>query len=550
MLTALSINNYALIEELNVKFDKDFSIITGETGAGKSILLGALGLVLGKRADVTFLKNKEQKCIIEVEFNIEGYQLNSFFANEDLDYEKLTIIRREILPNGKSRAFINDTPTTLSVLNLLGEKLVDIHSQHQTLELANKKFQFKIIDALASNEKLLVSYKEEHSIFTTLQQELSQLIDSQQESKEQYDYNLHLFNELESADFKEGEKETIEQELDKLNNVEEIKLNLNESIQIFDNEEVGLDSLLKLYKSKLSKIATFSPLYNELESRIGSIEIELKDISDEITRANETVSFDPVELEKLNDRLQLIYDVLKKHSVASISELLNIQESLSDKVYAVENASVAISEKRSQIEKAVITLNTTAKKIHVNRKAVIPAFIEKLERLLKGLGMENTRFQINLTPSESFLNNGKDDLELLFSANKGTSFGELKKIASGGELSRIMLSVKFILSKYINLPTIIFDEIDTGVSGEISNKMGEIMQLMSTQMQVISITHLPQIAAKGNHHYKVYKEEMNGVIETQLRLLSQEERITELAEMLGGKKLSDSAIAHARELLN
>jgi DNA repair protein RecN (Recombination protein N) len=550
MLTALSINNYALIEELNVKFDKDFSIITGETGAGKSILLGALGLVLGKRADVTFLKNKEQKCIIEVEFNIEGYQLNSFFANEDLDYEKLTIIRREILPNGKSRAFINDTPTTLSVLNLLGEKLVDIHSQHQTLELANKKFQFKIIDALASNEKLLVSYKEEHSIFTTLQQELSQLIDSQQESKEQYDYNLHLFNELESADFKEGEKETIEQELDKLNNVEEIKLNLNESIQIFDNEEVGLDSLLKLYKSKLSRIATFSPLYNELESRIGSIEIELKDISDEITRANETVSFDPVELEKLNDRLQLIYDVLKKHSVASISELLNIQESLSDKVYAVENASVAISEKRSQIEKAVITLNTTAKKIHVNRKGVIPAFIEKLERLLKGLGMENTRFQINLTPSESFLNNGKDDLELLFSANKGTSFGELKKIASGGELSRIMLSVKFILSKYINLPTIIFDEIDTGVSGEISNKMGEIMQLMSTQMQVISITHLPQIAAKGNHHYKVYKEEMNGVIETQLRLLSQEERITELAEMLGGKKLSDSAIAHARELLN
>jgi DNA repair protein RecN (Recombination protein N) len=550
MLTALSINNYALIEELNVKFDKDFSIITGETGAGKSILLGALGLVLGKRADVTFLKNKEQKCIIEVEFNIEGYQLNSFFTNEDLDYEKLTIIRREILPNGKSRAFINDTPTALSVLNLLGEKLVDIHSQHQTLELANKKFQFKIIDALASNEKLLVSYKEEHSIFTTLQQELSELIDSQQESKEQYDYNLHLFNELESADFKEGEKETIEQELDKLNNVEEIKLNLNESIQIFDNEEVGLDSLLKLYKSKLSKIATFSPLYNELESRIGSIEIELKDISDEITRANETVSFDPVELEKLNDRLQLIYDVLKKHSVASISELLNIQESLSDKVYAVENASVAVSEKRSQIEKAVITLNTTAKKIHVNRKSVIPTFIEKLERLLKGLGMENTRFQINLTPSESFLNNGKDDLELLFSANKGTSFGELKKIASGGELSRIMLSVKFILSKYINLPTIIFDEIDTGVSGEISNKMGEIMQLMSTQMQVISITHLPQIAAKGNHHYKVYKEEMNGVIETQLRLLSQEERITELAEMLGGKKLSDSAIAHARELLN
>ena len=550
MLIALSIKNYALIEELNVKFDNGFSIITGETGAGKSILLGALGLVLGKRADVTFLKNKEQKCIIEVELNIEGYELKSFFTNEDLDYENLTIIRREILPNGKSRAFINDTPTTLSVLNLLSEKLVDIHSQHQTLELADKKFQFKIIDALSSNEKLLISYKEQHSIYTTLQQQLSQLIDSQQESKEQYEYNLYLFNELESADFKEGEKETIEQELDKLNNVEEIKLNLNESIQIFENEDIGLDSLLKLFKSKLSKIATFSPLYNELESRIESLEIELNDISDEITRANETVSFDPDELEKLNDRLQLIYDVLKKHSVASISELLKIQESLSNKVYAVENASVAILEKRSQIERAVNILNATAKKIHVNRKTVIPKFIKKLETLLKGLGMENTRFQINLTPSESFLNNGKDELELLFSANKGISYGELKKIASGGELSRIMLSVKFILSKYINLPTIIFDEIDTGVSGEISNKMGEIMQLMSTQMQVISITHLPQIAAKGNHHYKVYKEELNGVIETQLRLLSQDERITELAEMLGGKKLSDSAIAHARELLN
>ena len=550
MLTALSIKNYALIEELNVKFDKDFSIITGETGAGKSILLGALGLVLGKRADVTFLKNKEQKCIIEVEFNIEDYNLNSFFTNEDLDYENLTIIRREILPNGKSRAFINDTPTTLSVLNLLSEKLVDIHSQHQTLELADKKFQFKIIDALASNEKLLVSYKEQYSIYTKLQQELNQLIDSQQESKEQYEYNLYLFNELEVADFKEGEKETIEQELDKLNNVEDIKLNLNESIQIYDNEEVGLDSLLKLYKSKLSKIAPFSPLYKDLEGRIESIEIELNDISSEITRANETVSFDPEELEKLNDRLQLIYDVLKKHSVASISELLPIQESLSNKVYAVENASAVISQKRSEIEKTVVNLNTTAKKIHINRKTVIPKFIEKLESLLKGLGMENTRFQINLTPSESFLNNGKDELELLFSANKGISYGELKKIASGGELSRIMLSVKFILSKYINLPTIIFDEIDTGVSGEVSNKMGEIMQLMSTQMQVISITHLPQIAAKGNHHYKVYKEEKNGIIETQLRLLSQDERITELAEMLGGKKLSDSAIAHARALLN
>ncbi len=550
MLAALSIKNYALIEELNVKFDKGFSIITGETGAGKSILLGALGLVLGKRADVTFLKNKEQKCIIEVEFSIKDYQLQSFFSNEDLDYEDFTIIRREILPNGKSRAFINDTPTTLTVLNLLSEKLVDIHSQHQTLELADKKFQFKIIDALASNEKLLKSYKENFSIYTILQKELAQLIESQQESKEQHEYNLYLFNELETASFKEGEKETIEQELDALNNVEEIKLNLSESIQVYDSEEVGLNSLLKLYKSKLSKIAAFSPLYRELTDRIESIEIELNDISNEISNANESVSFNPAELEKLNDRLQLIYDVLKKHSVASISELLVIQEALSNKVYAVENASAIITQKRSEIEKSVNSLSITADKIHKNRKAIIPKFIEELERLLNGLGMENTRFMINITSSQSFLKNGKDELELLFSANKGVSYGQLKKIASGGELSRIMLSVKFILSKYINLPTIIFDEIDTGVSGEVSNKMGEIMQQMSAHMQVVSITHLPQIAAKGNHHYKVYKEEKTGVIETQLRLLSQDERITELAEMLGGKKLSDSAIAHARALLN
>lgn len=550
MLTSLSIKNYALIQELQVTFDDGFTIITGETGAGKSILLGALGLVLGKRADVSYLKDASNKCIIEAQFKIRDYDLISFFKTEDLDYEELTILRREILPSGKSRAFINDTPTTLNVLSSLSEKLIDIHSQHQTLALSDTKFQFKIIDALASNESKIASYKRGLVLYNQLQKELRDIEAKQEGAKQQYEYNLYLFNELESAVLKEGDQEKIETTLEKLNNVETIKLSLEESFQIAENEQFGIVSLLNSFKVKLQQIALFSEDYKTLFERIQSLEIEFKDIVTEVETFNEAIQYNPSELEKLNDKLQLIYDLQKKHSTASIKELLVIQEALSEKVYEVENSSKIIGAKKKKIEKVSVDLNKLAKSIRKNRETVIPKFKSKLETILQKLGMENARFQFELIPSEIFLSNGKDELNLLFSANKGANYGELKKTASGGELSRIMLAVKSILASYINLPTIIFDEIDSGVSGEISNRMGAIMQQMSKEMQVISITHLPQIAGKGLHHFKVYKEEVSGQITTQLKKLSDKERIDEIAEMLGGKDLSDAAKAHAKELLN
>jgi len=550
LLTTLSIKNYALIQELQVTFDNGFSIITGETGAGKSILLGALGLVLGKRADVTYLKDASKKCIIEAQFDIKEYQLTSFFESEDIDYEAQTILRREILPSGKSRAFINDTPATLQVLNKLSEKLIDVHSQHQTLALSDTQFQFKIIDALASNEAQIASYKRGLVLHNKLEKELNVILESQEELQKQYDYNLHLFNELEAADLKVGEQEKIEADLEKCNNVETIKQNLDEAFQIADEEEVGLVNLLNTFKFKLQQIASFSESYKELFQRIESIEIELKDITSEIEVLNENVQYDPVEIERLNDRLQLIYDLLKKHAVTSITELLEIQEQLSEKVYEVEHSSKNIDKKKAEIKKVAVDLNKLAETIRKKRLVAIPKFKKELEAILANLGMANTRFQITLSPSEVFLSNGKDELSFLLSANKGGNFGEIKKVASGGELSRIMLAVKSILATYINLPTIIFDEIDSGVSGDISNKMGAIMQQMSVNMQVISITHLPQIAAKGAHHFKVYKEEISDQIITQLKKLNETERVEEIAEMLGGKNISDSAKAHAKELLN
>ena len=550
MLTKLSIKNFALIEQLSVDFNNGFSIITGETGAGKSILLGALSLVLGKRADATYLKNNLEKCIIEVEFNIQQYNLETFFEGEDLDFESNTIIRREILPSGKSRAFINDTPTTLSVLNLLSQKLIDIHSQHQTLELSNTRYQFEILDALASNNELIISYKNTLATYTKLQKQLDELINSQENFTQQYNYNLHLYEELETSNLVDGEQEEVERELQLMNNVELIKNNLLESIQIYNNEDVGINNSINLVKSKIAQISTFSDHYNELFNRIQSLEIELKDIVQEIENSNENVSYSKEEIDRLSDRLQLIYDLLKKHNVLSISELLDVKEVLLEKVQLVQNSSKVIEQKEKEVSNIALELNKNALKIHNNRQVIIPKFVKELENILSDLRMENSRFKFELSSSDSFLSNGKDELKLFYSANKGENFGELKKIASGGELSRIMLSIKSILSSYTQLPTIIFDEIDTGVSGEVSNKMAEIMKKMSSYMQVMSITHLPQVAAKGEYHYKVYKQEISGNTVTQLKMLSRKERIEEIAEILGGKNVSASALAHAKELLN
>ena len=550
MLASISIKNYALINELHIDFSSGLSIITGETGAGKSILLGALGLVLGNRADSSTLKNTTRKCIVEAILSVEKYNLQDFFETKDIDYEINTIIRREILPSGKSRAFVNDTPVTLSVLTALRSKLIDIHSQHQTLQVSDQQFQFQLLDTFANNESKLASYQRGLAQYTSEKKRLEEIQQAQREANLQYDYNSHLYNELLEANLVEDEQEVLEEKLEKINNVEEIKQNLSEALQLTTDDTIGIQNLLYSLENKLTKIAPYSKEYQELSERISSVKIELDDIVSELESANEQVDFNPLEATQLNDRLQLIYNLQKKHYVNSISALLIILEELSIKVSTVENAEQRLLDQETIVTEIANKLDAIALKISEARKRITPTVSKQLEAILDNLGMSHARFQIQNTLAENYYKNGKDVLSFLFSANKGGQFGELKKVASGGELSRIMLAIKKVMSENSQLPTIIFDEIDSGVSGEISNKMAHIMSQMSQQMQVITITHLPQIAAKGNQHYKVYKEELNNTTTTSLKQLSEDERIVEIAEMLSGKNISDSALTHARELLN
>jgi DNA repair protein RecN (Recombination protein N) len=550
MLTGLTVKNYALIDHLEVGFYKGLSTITGETGAGKSILLGALSLVLGKRADVSVVGNKDKKCVVEADFSIEKYQLESFFEENDLDYEKETTLRREILPGGKSRAFVNDTPATLNVLNLLSSKLIDVHSQHQTLQLADKNFQFGIIDALAENKNILKEYSEQLLQYKNLLKELQKIEEERKSADEELEYNRFIFNELDRAKLKEGETEELEESLERLSHFDEIRQHLSHAAEISEAEEIGLRSMLYSFKNDLQRISGFSDQYGQLSERIQSLYLEFTDISDEVSGEVEKISFDPEELEKVSNRLGLLFDLKKKYKAKDISGLIRLKEEVSEKLDLIENASELIDEKKKEIQKAEKKLDQLAKKIHQNRKASVKSFTDQLYKLLGELKMKNTVLKISLDPVKEYLPNGKDDLEFLISADRGKRFESIKKAASGGEMSRIMLAVKAILSSYTALPSIIFDEIDTGVSGEVSNKIAEVMQKMSTNMQVITITHLPQIAAKGEHHYKVYKEIDASEVRSKIRLLTPEERIVEIAEMLGGLPLTDSALAHAKQLLN
>ncbi|MBC8769464.1 DNA repair protein RecN [Arenibacter sp. BSSL-BM3] len=550
MLTNLSIKNYALIDHLNVKFTNGFTVITGETGAGKSILLGGLSLVLGKRADLSSLREKDNKCIVEAEFEISKYGLEAFFDENDLDYEKKTIIRREILPSGKSRAFINDSPVTLDILSQLGDQLIDVHSQHQTLRLADNDFQLKVIDALADNGKGLKEYASKLLLYQSTLKELQNLEDFQNSATKEHEYNSFLLQELISAPLKEGILEELEEQYEQLNNVEIILEQLSHGQQLLNEEQIGVVNLLAELKQVSNKLAGFGHQYSDINERIKSVFIELDDISNELNLLNEKVEADPQMLEQVNTKLQLLYDLQKKHKVQTITELLEIRNKLDEKVSATENVAVDIDRKKKELKLLEAALNTEASNLSKKRKSVIPNLKKQLEDTLIDLGMASATFKIELNPSKEFKPTGKDDLTFLFSANKGSSYGDLKKVASGGELSRIMLTIKAILAKYEQLPTMMFDEIDTGVSGEISNKMGDIMQAMSNSMQIFSITHLPQVAAKGVHHFKVYKEEELMGTNTKMKKLSAEERIVELAEMLGGKTLSDSALAHARQLLD
>lgn len=550
MLTTISIKNYALIDHLNVSFTNGFTIITGETGAGKSILLGGLSLVLGKRADLSSLKNKENKCIVEAEFEIGKYNLAPFFKDKELDYEPRTILRREILPSGKSRAFVNDTPVTLDILSHLGDCLIDVHSQHQTMQMTEDDFQLKVIDALADNGKILDDYGNKRTQYLETSKALKRLLEFQENSTKEHEYNSFLLKELEAAPLKVGIQEELEEQYEQLSNVEAITEYLSKGNQLLNDEQIGVVTLLAELKQISNKLSTFGTHFTSLNERIQSVFIEMDDISSELQNLFENVEANPQLLEQINGKLQLLYDLLKKHGAQDISELIAIKEELTEKVDATENVGSAIKSKQTQLTELEKELEAVAVTLRKRREKVVPLLKKQLEEMLVSLGMPSATFKIEIQPATTFGKKGKDTLVFLFSANKGTDYGPLKKVASGGELSRIMLTIKSILAKYEQLPTMMFDEIDTGVSGEISSRMGDIMKEMSNGMQIFSITHLPQVASKGDHHFKVYKEEDNLETHTNMKKLSKEERVAELAEMLGGKAMSDSAIAHARELLN
>ena len=549
MLTALSIKNYALIDDLKVDFPEGFIIITGETGSGKSIMLDALSLILGKRADMSALRNKEEKCIIEAEFSLQNYEFQSLFQELDIDYDPQTIIRREILPSGKSRAFVNDVPATLEVLSRLGQVLVDIHSQHQTLALSDTSFQFAIIDAMANNKSLLAEYVQLHQLLKKEQKKLEELIEFQKNAKKEYDYNLHQLKELKSATLEEGILEELEESYEEASNIEDIKENVSESLYLLNDENIGILNNLRELKRSFSSLTEYKQLYRDLYERIESAFLELEDLASEISDIDESIEADPDNLEQISKQLNKIYSLQKKHSVATVEELMAIQQELEEAVSKTESVDIDLNKQKKIVEEQHTATLKKANQLHKAREKVIPALDKKLTNFMHELGMPNGRFSITLTATDTFFANGNDELSFLFSANKGGDFGQLKKVASGGELSRIMLAVKAIMAEHTALPTIMFDEIDTGVSGEISQKMGDIMKQMSQNRQVFAITHLPQIAAKGAYHFKVFKEDSKGKTTTHLKLLTEEERVTELSEMLEGKNSGASARNHAIELL-
>ncbi len=550
MITTLAIKNYALIEDIRVDFNEGLTIITGETGAGKSILLGALALLLGKRADLGSVKDASKKCIVEGHFSIGNYGLENVFEENDLDYEQQTIIRREILPGGKSRAFVNDTPVALTQLQALSPYLIDVHSQHETLEVVSENFQMEVIDALAGNGSLLKSYKEQFEDFKKTSEALSALKLQKENASKELDYNTFLYNELQLAVLKKINQQELEESYETLNNAEAIQEALANVNQLLDAEQIGTLQSAKEARIVLGRIKEFSKTFEDFWQRLNSAIIELEDISAEVNNSAEKIEADPEMLFQVNEKLQTLYKLQQKHSVSSVSELIEIEQQLEEKV----NTTLGLDDKIESLEKQKVELKKTALNtadvLHKKREEAIPTLKKKLEETLVPLGLPNARFQFELSPSQEFKSNGTDVLQLLFTANKGLAFGPLKKVASGGEMSRIMLSIKSVLAEYKKLPTIVFDEIDTGVSGEIANKMADILQKMSLKMQLLSITHLPQIAAKGDHHIKVYKEDNNEVTATHLKILNEDERIVEIAQMLGGKNLSEAAIANAKELLN
>lgn len=551
MLSRLLIKNYALIDNLDISFDKGLNIITGETGAGKSILMGALGLVLGNRAEGKQFFNEEKKCVIEGYFSIFSYDLKGFFEENDLEYDDETIIRRELSVDGKSRAFVNDSPVNLTILKALGEKLIDIHSQHATLQINTEEFQLLVLDALAEQEDLLTTYRKELNILRQTERRLKTLKEESRAASAELDYNQFLFEELERLDIKEGEVQSLEEEQQQLENAEEIKRSLVSSSFLLSEGEQNVLSMLKESVQQIQQAARYFSGAEELAQRLQSTYIEIKDIASEIAQQEEAVMLDQQRLDEVSARLSELYSVMKKHRVDSEGELLQIRDGLEQKLQAVLNHDEIMAELEKQLTEQKDKVMTLAKQIHDNRKAVVPEVVDFVQQTLTTVGMPNARLSISLDfqNMEKASPRGFDAVQFLFSANKGQTLQPIHKVASGGELSRVMLAIKSLVAQNSSLPTIIFDEIDTGISGEVALRVGEVMQRLAHNMQVIAITHLPQIASKGTSHFKVYKEDKEDKTRSNIVLLKPEERVLEIAQMLSGANPGEAALAHAKTLL-
>ena len=549
MLKELTISNYALIDYLKVDLTHGFTSITGETGAGKSILLGGLSLALGKRADLNLVKDKTKKCFVDLLFSITNLNLKNLFDSLDIDYDSLTTVRREIIPSGKSRAFINDTPVNLETLQKISYELIDIHSQFQNHFIIKEEYQIDILDLLAKNQNLIEKYNLNFFSFKELKNKIDKLEASRVNMNQEKDYNTHLLNEFKAFDVSES-VDSIEQKFNQLSNSEEINTAFNQILRILQHEENGINVKLNQVRFLIKKISNISIEYKRIFERIESVIIELDDITKDIKNENDIIEYNPEMKEILSQKLEKIYSLFRKHEVNKLHDLMLIKEKIERKVSDTENLDITINENKKKLVETKLVLNKLSEKIRQKRNKVIPILKIQMENLLKDMGMLNTIFKIELKDSDIFLKNGKDKLLFNFSANKGTPLGPLNKTASGGELSRIMLALKSILSNYKNLPTIIFDEIDTGVSGEIANSIGRIMKNMAINMQVISITHLPQVAAKANNHFKVFKTIRNKKTSTELKNLNFNERVSEIAEMLSGDESTSSASDLAKELLN
>jgi DNA repair protein RecN (Recombination protein N) len=571
MLQKLTINNYALIDNLEISFGEGLNILTGETGAGKSIILGALSLILGQRAESRYFFNQQKKCVIEGSFKISGFHLSSFFEENDLDYETETVLRREISADGKSRAFVNDTPVNLTALKQLGEKLIDIHSQHATLEINDPEFQLLVVDSVAKHDELLNDYRTKYHAFKKDTGKLNQLIAESDKAKADLDYFQFQFDELDKVSISADEQEPLEKELYALNNAEEIKRNLYGAYYLIQESEMAALTQLREAGQQLGSIEKFEPQIEELHQRLNSAIIELKDIATEVELIEQKTHTNEARVEEINTRLSLIYNLQKKHRVNSNAELLQIQDDLSGKIQQALFSDEAIEKLQKQLAADKAELEKLAAQLTANRLKAIPAIEKQVIVTLAEMGMSNSTLKIENTVrksespevgksnhlpdsrtsglSDHLTKNGSDQIRFLFSANKGHALAEMSKVASGGELSRLMLSIKSIIAKHTALPTIIFDEIDTGVSGEVANKVGQIMERLADNLQVIAITHLPQMASKGKNHYFVYKDDSSATTYTRIKKLDNHERVLEIAKMLSGDKPGESALQNARELL-